>query len=66
MAVPKKRTSSSKRDMRRSHHALPSRFTVVCQNCGAPKERHRMCGSCGHYRGRLVQPPKVDKSEATA
>ena len=54
MASPKKRTSKSKRNMRRSHHALAPRNTVICQECGAQKLRHRACMSCGFYRGRVV------------
>ena len=54
MAVPKKKTSKSKRDMRRSHHGLTPSYSVVCTNCGAPVLRHRACGECGHYRGRFV------------
>jgi large subunit ribosomal protein L32 len=54
MAVPKKRTSHSKRNMRRSHDALTPRYGIVCPNCGDSVLRHRSCGSCGYYRGKLV------------
>jgi large subunit ribosomal protein L32 len=54
MAVPKKRTSSSRRDMRRSHHALTPVNTTDCENCSAPKLPHHACPSCGQYRGRQV------------
>lgn len=54
MAVPKKRTSSSRRDMRRSHHALAQPARVECPNCGEPKQPHHVCRACGHYRGREV------------
>ncbi len=54
MAVPKKRTSRSRRDMRRSHHALPQPARVECSNCGEPKPPHHVCPACGHYRGREV------------
>ncbi len=54
MAVPKKKTSKSKRDMRRAHDALKPSFAVYCPNCGELVERHRMCASCGQYRGRMV------------
>jgi len=66
MAVPKKRTSKSKRDMRRSHHALEQRFTVLCSNCGAPKQRHRVCPSCGFYRGRLVKVVESKNAESAS
>lgn len=54
MAVPKKRKSKSRRNMRRSHDALERTFAVICSNCGEPTLRHRACPSCGHYRGRQV------------
>ncbi len=54
MPVPKKRTSKSKRDMRRSHHAVSRTFAVVCAGCGEAKLRHRACTECGEYRGRKV------------
>ncbi len=54
MAVPKKKTSKSRRNMRRSHDALPIKQAGECSNCGTRKVSHHMCGSCGHYRGRQV------------
>ena len=54
MAVPKKRTSSSRRNMRRSHHALPTTNRVECKNCGELKRPHHVCSACGHYDGREV------------
>ncbi|CAA7623725.1 50S ribosomal subunit protein L32 [Candidatus Terasakiella magnetica] len=54
MAVPKKKTSKSRRDMRRSHHALVNVTGVECPNCGEVKLPHHVCASCGHYDGREV------------
>ncbi len=54
MAVPKKRTSRSVRDMRRSHHAVAFTAAVESCTCGEPKLRHRMCEACGIYRGRTI------------
>ena len=54
MAVPKKKTSKSRRDMRRSHHALVSVLSTACPNCGERKLSHHICPSCGHYNGRAV------------
>lgn len=59
MAVPKKKTSKSKRNMRRSHHALKPVGTVECGNCGEPKLSHHVCDSCGHYDGRAVVAQSV-------
>ena len=54
MAVPKKKTSKSRRNMRRSHHALTTSAYAECSNCGELKRPHHVCGSCGHYDGREV------------
>ncbi|MGI6680229.1 MAG: 50S ribosomal protein L32 [Bdellovibrionota bacterium] len=54
MPVPKKKTSSSKRDMRRSHDALTAINTITCQNCDSAMRPHRVCPNCGQYRGKQV------------
>lgn len=55
MAVPKRRKSSSKRDMRRANHDKVAAPNVVpCPNCSAPMISHRLCVSCGFYGGRAV------------
>ncbi len=54
MPVPKKKTSKSKRDMRRSHHALTKVRSVTCSQCGEKKLLHQACPSCGTYKGRKV------------
>lgn len=54
MAVPKRRTSKSKRDKRRSHDALSAPAVSVCPQCKEPKLPHRVCAHCGSYRGRTV------------
>lgn len=56
MAVPKKKTSKSRRDMRRAHHALPQASYVECPSCGELKRPHHVCGACGHYNNREVVP----------
>ena len=54
MIVPKRRTSKSKRNKRRSHHGLSEPGLSVCPSCGEPKAPHRVCGNCGVYRDRTV------------
>jgi len=55
MAVPKKRTSKSRKNMRRAHDALKFTAAVqLCDTCGEPKLRHHVCMSCGTYKGRKV------------
>ena len=55
MAVPKKKTSKSRRDMRRANHDRMDLPTVSsCRQCGAPVRPHNACPECGTYRGREV------------
>lgn len=54
MPVPKRKTSKSKRNKRRSHHALSAPAVVSCPECGESMLRHRACAHCGSYRGRQV------------
>ncbi|WP_085784018.1 50S ribosomal protein L32 [Candidatus Nucleicultrix amoebiphila] len=60
MAVPKKKTSKSRRDMRRSHHAIKPALASECPNCGERKLSHHVCVKCGHYRGRQVMTVQVE------
>lgn len=54
MPVPKKKTSRSKRGMRRSHDALNTPGYSTCPNCGEVKEPHRVCPECGHYKDSQI------------
>ncbi|MCA9782395.1 MAG: 50S ribosomal protein L32 [Calditrichaeota bacterium] len=54
MPVPKKKTSKSSRDQRRSHHALVPSGWSTCPNCGQARRSHHVCANCGHYKGRQV------------
>ena len=54
MAVPKRKTSPSRRQMRRSHLALSAKTAGVCKNCGESKLPHHVCTHCGHYSDREV------------
>lgn len=53
---------------RRSHHALKSLPLTTCAKCGAKHLRHRVCLSCGTYKGRVVIDvvKKTEKSLARA
>ena len=54
MAVPKKKVSKSRRNMRRAHDSLTSSCYEECQNCGELKKSHHICASCGYYKDREV------------
>ena len=56
MAVPKKKTSKSRRDKRRATHRLEAPRVNTCPQCGRPKQPHRMCPNCKTYAGREIEP----------
>ena len=56
-AVPKRRISRTRRDKRRTHWKLRAATVTSCFNCGQPARPHRVCRSCGHYRGRAYLEP---------
>jgi large subunit ribosomal protein L32 len=56
MAVPKRKTSKSRRDKRRAQHAISAPRVSTCEQCGAPKQSHRVCPTCKTYRGREISP----------
>lgn len=58
MAVPKKKVSKSRRDQRRSHHALEPINIVFDQTTGEPKLPHHVSLVDGYYKGRQVFKPK--------
>ena len=54
MAVPKRKTSKSKRDKRRTHQKTKAVNMGTCPECGEPKQPHHACENCGTYKGRTV------------
>lgn len=55
MAVPKRKHSSSRRDLKRAATTkleIPAFST--CTNCGELKAPHRVCDLCGYYKGEQV------------
>ncbi len=54
MAVPKRRTSKSKRDMRRAHQKIEATALTACSQCGERKLPHHVCPNCGTYKGRTI------------
>jgi large subunit ribosomal protein L32 len=49
MAHPKRKTSKSRKNTRRSHLALSAAGYGTCPSCSKPKRSHRVCGGCGYY-----------------
>ena len=60
-AQPKGRTSKGRRDRRRSHMALPRMHLVACPQCRSLRIPHRVCPTCGHYRGTEVIEVEAEK-----
>ncbi|MBA4537628.1 50S ribosomal protein L32 [Bacillus aquiflavi] len=54
MAVPARRTSKTAKRKRRTHFKLQVTGVTKCDNCGEMKLAHRVCKSCGTYRGKEV------------
>ncbi len=55
MGVPKKRTSSMRRNRRRAANfkIRPANVTL-CPKCKEPVMSHRVCPSCGFYKDKQV------------
>jgi large subunit ribosomal protein L32 len=54
MAVPKKKTSKSKKNMRRSHDFILAPGISTCPQCQEQKLPHRVCANCGTYKGKEI------------
>ena len=54
MAVPRRKTSKSKRDKRRTHHRLKLLTIVECPRCHSKKISHRVCENCGYYAEKEI------------
>ena len=61
MAVPKRKTSKSKRNMRRSHDSLRSINIIEDKESGEPRLSHRLDLSTGIYKGRQIINKKEPK-----
>ena len=58
MAVPKRKTSPSKRNMRRSHNSIKNINIIIDKESGEPRISHRLDKSTGVYKGRQVLKTK--------
>ena len=54
MAVPFRRTSKTKKRMRRTHLKKSVGALTTCPKCGATLRPHRVCTKCGYYNGKEV------------
>tara|TARA_B100001769_G_C22062173_1_gene571335 strand:+ start:316 stop:516 length:201 start_codon:yes stop_codon:yes gene_type:complete len=58
MAVPKRKTSSSKKNMRRSHLSLKDVNVILDKESGEPRLSHKIDKSTGMYKGRQILKSK--------
>ena len=61
MAVPARRTSKTKKRMRRTHLKKEVGALTTCSKCGATLRPHRACTKCGNYNGKEVLKVKSDE-----
>lgn len=54
MAVPKRRTSKTRKNKRRANWKLALPGFSVCPRCHEVKLAHRICPNCGYYKGKEV------------
>ena len=55
MAVPKRKTSKTRKNKRRASSYRLNKATVSeCPQCHEPKLPHRVCKSCGYYKNREI------------
>ena len=60
MAVPKKKTSPSRRGMRRSADALKQPSYIEDKDSGERRRPHHIDLKSGMYKGRAVLKPKAE------
>jgi large subunit ribosomal protein L32 len=60
MAVPKRKVSPSRRNMRRAHHALGANSYIEDKDSGELRRPHHVDLKTGLYKGRQVLSPKED------
>jgi len=54
MAVPKGKVSRSRRDKRRANWKLKVPGMVECPQCHEYVMPHRVCNTCGYYKGKEI------------
>ena len=74
MAVPFRKVSKTRRNMRRTHYKITANGLVECTNCKTMIRPHRACPKCGYYKGvdtskkeitNIVEEKKAPKKAKT-
>ncbi|QDT66201.1 50S ribosomal protein L32 [Calycomorphotria hydatis] len=60
MAVPKRKTSKSRKGKRRSHLSVKPMNITNCPQCSAVTPTHVVCPNCGYYMGRTLVESEED------
>ncbi len=63
MAVPFRRTSKTKKRMRRTHLKKEVNAMTSCPKCGEVIRPHRACTKCGYYKDQEVIKTQKDEEE---
>lgn len=66
MGVPKRKRSRQRRDKRFANKGLDVNIVIGCATCQAPVLPHRVCNSCGYYKGVKVLRTKTDRVHVRA
>lgn len=61
MAVPKKKVSKQRKAKRRANWKLETPTLTECPHCHTLTPPHKVCGSCGYYKGKKVIEVEVKK-----
>ena len=59
MAVPKQKQSHARTSKRRAQHKAATAGYNSCPQCHSPRLPHRVCPTCGYYKGREVVSPET-------
>ena len=54
MAVPARKTSKTRKRLRRTHYKLTAPGMSTCPNCGELRKSHHVCSNCGYYGDKEV------------
>ena len=61
MAVTFRKTSKTRKRMRRTHYKISANEMTKCPNCGETIRPHRVCTNCGTYKGKEVMKKEEAK-----